>query len=73
MHVYTHIRIYSYNVHAYAYVICVYVYVYEVLKYGAMIVDALVEYKQPVTIYIPPNGVAKQKYPGRTFSTSVNK
>jgi len=28
----------------------------EVLKYGAMIVDALVEYKQPVTIYIPPNG-----------------
>jgi acetyl-CoA carboxylase/biotin carboxylase 1 len=28
----------------------------EVLKYGAMIVDALVEYKHPVTIYIPPNG-----------------
>jgi len=28
----------------------------EVLKYGAMIVDALVDYKQPVTIYIPPNG-----------------
>jgi len=28
----------------------------EVLKYGSMIVDALVEYKQPVTIYIPPNG-----------------
>merc|ERR1719214_399575 len=28
----------------------------EVLKFGAMIVDALVEYKHPVTIYIPPNG-----------------
>jgi acetyl-CoA carboxylase/biotin carboxylase 1 len=28
----------------------------EILKYGAMIVDALVEYKHPVTIYIPPNG-----------------
>jgi len=28
----------------------------EVLKYGSMIVDALVEYQQPVTIYIPPNG-----------------
>jgi acetyl-CoA carboxylase/biotin carboxylase 1 len=28
----------------------------EVLKYGAMIVDALVEYRHPVTIYIPPNG-----------------
>lgn len=28
----------------------------EVLKYGAMIVDALVEYKHPVTIYLPPNG-----------------
>merc|ERR1719293_44090 len=28
----------------------------EVLKYGSMIVDALVEYKHPVTIYIPPNG-----------------
>jgi len=28
----------------------------EVLKYGAMIVDALVEYKHPVTIYIPPEG-----------------
>jgi len=28
----------------------------EVLKYGAMIVDALVEYKHPITIYIPPNG-----------------
>jgi len=28
----------------------------EVLKYGAMIVDALVDYKHPVTIYIPPNG-----------------
>mmetsp|Transcript_13466 Transcript_13466/g.36268 ORF Transcript_13466/g.36268 Transcript_13466/m.36268 type:complete len:2059 (-) Transcript_13466:87-6263(-) len=28
----------------------------EVLKYGAMIVDALVDYKHPVTIYIPPCG-----------------
>merc|ERR1719356_2093208 len=28
----------------------------EVLKFGAMIVDALVEYRHPVTIYIPPNG-----------------
>jgi acetyl-CoA carboxylase/biotin carboxylase 1 len=28
----------------------------EVLKYGAMIVDALVEYQHPVSIYIPPNG-----------------
>jgi len=28
----------------------------EVLKYGAMIVDALVDYQHPVTIYIPPNG-----------------
>jgi len=28
----------------------------EVLKYGAMIVDALVDYKHPVTIYIPPHG-----------------
>merc|ERR1711865_457950 len=28
----------------------------EVLKYGAMIVDALVEYRHPVTIYIPPGG-----------------
>merc|ERR1711865_1350564 len=28
----------------------------EVLKYGAMIVDALVEYKHPVTVYIPPGG-----------------
>jgi len=28
----------------------------EVLKFGAMIVDALVEYKHPVTIYIPPGG-----------------
>merc|ERR1719469_1785327 len=28
----------------------------EVLKYGSMIVDALVEYKHPVSIYIPPNG-----------------
>lgn len=28
----------------------------EVLKFGSMIVDALVEYKHPVTIYIPPNG-----------------
>lgn len=28
----------------------------EVLKYGAMIVDALVEYRHPISIYIPPNG-----------------
>lgn len=26
----------------------------QVLKYGALIVDALVEYKQPVFVYIPP-------------------
>jgi acetyl-CoA carboxylase/biotin carboxylase 1 len=28
----------------------------EVLKFGALIVDALRQYKQPVVIYIPPNG-----------------
>lgn len=28
----------------------------EVLKYGAYIVDALVDYKQPIMIYIPPTG-----------------
>lgn len=28
----------------------------EVLKYGAMIVDALVKYEQPVFVYIPPFG-----------------
>jgi len=28
----------------------------EVLKYGAMIVDALREYKQPVFVYLPPHG-----------------
>lgn len=28
----------------------------EILKYGSFIVDALVDYKQPVMIYIPPNG-----------------
>ncbi|CCK72032.1 uncharacterized protein KNAG_0I02460 [Huiozyma naganishii CBS 8797] len=28
----------------------------EVLKYGSFIVDALVEYKQPIIIYIPPTG-----------------
>lgn len=27
----------------------------QVLKYGALIVDALVEYKQPVFVYIPPH------------------
>lgn len=27
----------------------------KVLKYGALIVDALVEYKQPVFVYIPPH------------------
>ena len=26
----------------------------EVLKYGAFIVDALVDYRQPVFVYIPP-------------------
>jgi acetyl-CoA carboxylase/biotin carboxylase 1 len=28
----------------------------EILKFGAMIVDALVDYKHPVFVYIPPNG-----------------
>jgi len=28
----------------------------EILKFGAMIVDALREYKQPVFVYIPPRG-----------------
>ena len=28
----------------------------EILKYGAMIVDALREYRQPVFVYIPPGG-----------------
>lgn len=28
----------------------------EILKYGAQIVDALVEYQHPIFIYIPPNG-----------------
>ncbi|KAF2803362.1 uncharacterized protein BDZ99DRAFT_576252 [Mytilinidion resinicola] len=28
----------------------------EVLKYGSMIVDALVKYEQPIFVYIPPNG-----------------
>lgn len=28
----------------------------EILKFGALIVDALVEYKHPVSIYIPPGG-----------------
>ena len=28
----------------------------QILKYGAMIVDALVDYKHPVTVYIPPHG-----------------
>ncbi|AAS50436.1 AAR071Wp [Eremothecium gossypii ATCC 10895] len=28
----------------------------EVLKYGSFIVDALVDYKQPVFVYIPPTG-----------------
>ncbi len=28
----------------------------EVLKYGAMIVDALRDYHQPVFIYLPPYG-----------------
>uniref|UniRef100_A0A7S0FDB6 CoA carboxyltransferase C-terminal domain-containing protein n=1 Tax=Pyrodinium bahamense TaxID=73915 RepID=A0A7S0FDB6_9DINO len=28
----------------------------EILKYGAQIVDALVEYEHPIFVYIPPNG-----------------
>jgi len=28
----------------------------EILKYGAQIVDALVEYQHPIFVYIPPNG-----------------
>ncbi|XP_045467140.1 acetyl-CoA carboxylase isoform X2 [Harmonia axyridis] len=28
----------------------------EILKFGAKIVDGLVKYKQPVIVYIPPNG-----------------
>lgn len=28
----------------------------EILKYGAQIVDALVDYKHPIFVYIPPNG-----------------
>ena len=28
----------------------------EVLKYGSFIVDALVDFKQPIFTYIPPNG-----------------
>ena len=28
----------------------------EILKFGAMIVDALVEYKHPIFIYIPKHG-----------------
>ena len=28
----------------------------QVLKYGAMIVDALRDYRHPVFIYLPPNG-----------------
>ena len=28
----------------------------EVLKFGALIVDALCQYRQPVVVYIPPNG-----------------
>lgn len=28
----------------------------EVLKYGSFIVDALVDYKQPIMVYIPPTG-----------------
>lgn len=27
----------------------------EILKFGAQIVDALVDYKHPVFVYIPPN------------------
>ena len=28
----------------------------EILKYGSMIVDALVAFKQPVIVYLPPHG-----------------
>jgi len=28
----------------------------EILKFGAMIVDALIKYEHPVQVYIPPNG-----------------
>lgn len=28
----------------------------QILKFGAQIVDSLTEYKQPVLVYIPPNG-----------------
>lgn len=28
----------------------------QVIKFGAQIVDALRQYNQPITIYIPPNG-----------------
>jgi len=28
----------------------------EILKYGALIVDALVEYEAPVIVYVPPGG-----------------
>lgn len=28
----------------------------EVIKYGAMIVDALVDYRQPILVYMPPHG-----------------
>lgn len=27
----------------------------QILKFGAQIVDALVEYRQPVIVYLPPN------------------
>lgn len=29
---------------------------HEILKFGSYIVDALVEYKQPVFVYLPPHG-----------------
>ena len=28
----------------------------QIMKFGAYIVDGLREYKQPILIYIPPNG-----------------
>ena len=31
----------------------------EVLKFGATIVDALVQYKQPVFVYLPPNATLR--------------
>ena len=35
----------------------------EVLKYGSFIVDALVDFKQPIFTYIPPNGELRGDQP----------